>query len=227
MVYTHSMIRKSAQFQKAEALRKRGFTYGEIARIVAVSKSTVSLWFGGRAWSKAVAVENTERAARENKKRLALLNKARGNQYKKLYAEAERSATTEFKHYRTNPLFVAGLMLYISEGDTVHPHRIRITTSNAEIHRIFLRFATEFFGIPPEKIRFWVLLYPDHNPLAVSRHWSKAIELPLSQFHKYQVIENKSKKHTLQYGVGNTIIDGAVLKRKLIKWIELIGAELR
>jgi predicted transcriptional regulator len=220
------MIRKSAQYENAKELRKRGFTYVEIAKIVDVSKSTISLWFSREMWSKSITEGNKKRSAKENSKRISLLNTARGNQYKKLYADAERSAVTEFKHYKNNPLFIAGLMLYLGNGDTVHPQLIRISGSKPDIHRIFITFAYEYLGVSREKVRFWVLLYPDLNPQKCSQYWSKKLKVPLLQFHKYQVIEGRSTKRTLHFGVGNTIIGGTVLKRKLIKWIELALKEL-
>ncbi len=221
------MIRKSEQFEQAVQLRKRGFTYEEIAKTVDVSKSTIYNWLSRETWSVSIKENNVKRAARENSKRISLLNKARANQNKKQYAESERSAITEFKHYKHNPLFVAGLMLYMSGGDAVHPSILRISGANVETHRIFIDFATEYLGVPCEKIRFWLLLYPVHNSLTCSRYWSKKLKIPLSQFHKYQVIQGKSTKHTLQNGVGNTIIGSTVHKKKLIKWIELILKELQ
>lgn len=226
IIYTVTMIRKIAQHAQAKELRKRGFTYTEIAKIIDVSKSTVSYWFSNEQWSKNVTESNQKRAAKENSKRISLLNKARGNQFKKLYAEAERSAVTEFKHYKNNPLFIAGLMLYVSEGDNTHPHLTRIANAKPDIHRIFIKFAYEYLGVTREKLRFWILLYPDLNPQKCSQHWSKKLKIPVLQFHKYQVIEGRSTKRTLHFGVGNTIIGGTVLKRKLMKWIELALKEL-
>lgn len=220
------MIRKSAQYEQAVQLRKRGFTYAEIAKIVDVSKSTISLWLSRETWSQKVTEDNVKRSAKENSKRISLLNTVRGNQFKKLYAEAERSAVIEFKHYKHNSLFIAGLALYSGMGDLDMVHPIRLTTARKESHRIFIKFVREYLGVPREKIRFWLLLYLSHKPLASSQVWSKAIKLPLSQFHKYQIIETKQKSNTLHDGVGNTIIGGTVLKRKLQKWIELVQKEL-
>ncbi len=226
ILYNHSVIRKPVLFKQATALRKRGFTYAEIAHIVGISKSTVSQWFAHEPWSRLVRTDNQRRAAVENGKRIALLNKARSNQYQKLYAEAARSASIEFSHYRSNPLFVAGLMLYVGEGDNTHPRLIRIANSRPDIHRIFIRFAVEFLGIPQKRIHFWLLLYPEHKPLSVSRYWSSILKIPISQFYKYQVIKGQSTKRRLQYGVGNTIIGSAVLKRKLDRWIEIMLKDL-
>lgn len=218
---------KKAEKEQALSLRKRGFTLREIARYTNVSVSTLSLWFKEEPWSKRITEDNQKRASKENSKRISLLNTARGNQYKKLYAEAERSAVTEFKHYKANPLFIAGLMLYMGAGDSKDARLIRLANTQVEIHRIFIAFLNEFLGVPREKIRFWVLLYPDLDPERTSRIWAKALKLPLSQFHKYQVIQGKSTKRLLQYGVGNTIIGSAVLKKKLMKWIELTLRELQ
>lgn len=220
------MIRKSAQYELAQQLRKRGFTYREIAKIAEVSVSTVSVWFSRETWSQAITEDNQKRAARENRKRISLLNKARSNQYKKLYAEAERSAVIEYKHYKNSPLFIAGLMLYIGEGDNSDNHLTRIANARPDVHRIFIKFVEAYLGVPREKIRFWLLLYPDLSPQKCSRYWAGTLKLPISQFHKYQVIEGRSKKRTLHYGVGNTIIGGTVLKKKLLKWIDLASKEL-
>jgi transcriptional regulator with XRE-family HTH domain len=217
---------KKAEKTQAIELRKRGFTLREISKYTNVSVSTISLWLKDEAWSARITIDNQKRAARDNSKRISLLNKARSNQFKKLYAEAERSAVTEFKHYKHNPLFTAGLMLYTALGDATADHQMRITSTRMDVHRIFISFATEYLGVPRETVRFWLSLYPDLDPEKCSRTWSKALRIPLSQFHKYQVIEGRSKKRTLHSGAGNTIIGGTVLKKRLLKWIQIAMKEL-
>ncbi len=220
------MSKKVEKLQAIE-LRRRGFTYQEIAKYTNVSVSTLSAWLSHETWSQKIAESNEKRASKENSKRISLLNKARGNQYKKLYDEAERSAETEYKHYKSNPLFIAGLMLYVGEGDNRDSRLIRLANIKMDIHIIFIMFLREFLGVPREKIRFWILLYPGLDPERTSRTWSKALKIPLTQFYKYQVIQGKSTKRVLQYGVGNTIIGSAVLKKKLMKWIELALSDLK
>jgi len=218
---------KKAEYTHAVELRKRRFTYREIAKITNVSVSTISAWFSNEKWSQAITEDNQKRAAWDNGKRISLLNAARGNQYKKLYAEAERSAVTEYKHYKINPLFTAGLMLYVGEGDNSDNHLIRIANARMEVHRIFIAFAMEFLGVPREKVRFWLSLSPRSNPEKCSCEWSKTIRIPVSQFHKYQLIKGVGKKSSLHLGVGNTIIGGTVLKKKLLRWLELASKELK
>lgn len=219
------MVRNEEIYKQAVIFRKRGFTYAEIAKICGVSVSTVSNWLAHQRFSKAVAKDNAERATKENTKRLALINKARTTERATRYREAVRTAETEYKHYKKDPLFVAGLMLYVSQGDNTHRQLLRLASSRPEIHAIFLRFAYTFLGVEKEAVRFWMLLYPDLSEKVCERYWSKALKLSPVQFHKTQVIAGRSKKRTLHYGVGNTIIGSTVLKHKLNRWVELALAE--
>jgi len=220
------VIRKSSEWAQVKEFRKRGFTYGEIAKIVGVSKSTVSLWLSRETWSQSITNDNQKRAAHENGKRISLLNTARGNQNIKLYKAAERSAELEFKHYKKDPHFIAGVAIYLTQGDVSPSGSIRLTSVRKDVHRLFITFALEYLGVSREKIRFWLLFSPQHKPLASSRAWAKILKLPLAQFHKYQVGEQSQKKTTLHDGVGNTIIGDTVLKKKLMKWVELASKEL-
>ena len=137
-----------------------------------------------------------------------------------------RTAETEYKHYKKDSLFIAGIMLYVGEGDNTHRRLIRVANARIDVHKVFLRFAVEYLGVPKNKIHFWILLYPDLNEEKCMRRWSKELSIPFHQFYKNQVIQGKSKKRTLHFGVGNTIIGSTVLKYKLNRWIELATKEL-
>lgn len=217
---------KQESYEQALAFRRRGFTYSEIAKICNVSVSTLSNWLKHEPFSKQVAVTNAKRATIENTKRLASINKARNTERKGQYAEVVRLAEIEYKNYHTSPLFMAGLMLYLSQGDTQNDRLIRMTNSRTDLHRIFIRFLTTYLGVEKRSIRFWLLLYPDQAEVACMQHWSKKTGLSAGQFYKNQVIQGRSSKKTLHFGVGNTIIGSTLLKKKLVRWIELATKEL-
>ena len=221
------MVRNEDKFKQAVQLRTRGFTLQEIAKVCDVSKSTVSKWLKNNATSASVTMQNKRRAGRDNAKRLLLVNKARGGERSNRYREAVRSAETEFKHYRTHSLFVAGVMVYAASGDRTAPRVIRLSSARVSLHRTFIRFATEFLGADKTQIRFWVLLYRGQSEETCLKKWKAVTSLPYSQFHKSQVAAAKvAKGKTLHYGVGNTIIGNTVLKHKLNRWIELMEKEL-
>ena len=220
------MVRNKEKYEQAIEFRKRGFTYSEIAKIVGVSKGTVSNWLSKKAFSKKVRGENAARAARENKSRIALLNKARAAERKARYSEALRSAETEYKHYKQNPLFVAGLMLYLADGDHKDSSRIRISSTNAQQHRIFISFVQEFLGVQACDINFWLALYPDMKEGQEMRWWSRNIRLSVGHFGKTQYLAQTKASKALHHGAGNTIIGSTVLKKKLLRWVELASKEL-
>lgn len=217
---------KAEAYEQAVAFRKRGFTYSEIAKICAVSRSTVSAWLKDESFSKAIAADNTKKAVLENTKRLALINKARVAERKNRYAEAIKTAETEYRHYRKDPHFMAGLMLYVGEGDNKSKRLIRLANARPEVHRIFISFTRTYLGVSKDQLKFWLLLYPDHDEVKVMKYWCRKTGLSPAQFYKNQVIQGRSAKRTLQFGVGNTIIGNTVLKHKLNRWIELALKEL-
>jgi DNA-binding transcriptional MerR regulator len=219
------MVRNPEKLEQALAFRKRGFTLEEIAKICEVSKSTVSKWLKNNAFSADITKQNKRRAGQENAKRLKLMSKTRTTERRNRYLEIERSAETEFKHYKRDPLFMAGLMLYEAIGDTTDERMIRLSTSRMSVHRTFISFALEYLGVSKNKIKFWLMLYPSHSEEACMKKWHKATTLPYSQFYKNHIIQGKSSKPTLHHGVGNTIIGSTVLKRKLNRWLELVAKE--
>lgn len=146
------MIRDEEKYEKARVFRQRGFSYSEIAKIVGVSKSTVSGWFSKQSFSKKVRMDNELKARRDNVKRIALVNKARDKERTKHYQSAQRTALTEFRHFKSTPLFSLGLGAYITAGDVAHPSQIRIPSQRSEVHKLFKRFLIEFLGIEKQKI---------------------------------------------------------------------------
>lgn len=220
------MVRNEDKYQQAVQFRTRGFTLEEIARICDVSKSTVSKWLKNNDISANITKQNKRRAGQENAKRLKLMTKARSKERALRYDEVERGAVVEFKHYKNNPAFVAGLVTYASIGDLSDKGKIRITSSRLQAHRLFIDFSTEYLAVPKAKIKLWLLLYPSHNEEICMRKWHKSTGLPYAQFHSNQIIKSNPKRETLHHGVGNTIIGNTVLKRKLIRWIELMQKEL-
>lgn len=220
------MVHNSEKLEMATQFRKRGFSYSEIAKICGISKGTVSNWLAKKPFSKKVKRDNVAKAARENVKRIALVNKARTAEREKSYREVLKNAETEFKHYKAAPLFIAGLMIYLASGDLHDPFRIRVTTNNPIEHKIFVKFLTAYFGLSKMEIKIWLLL-PVAKPEAEAVvFWSKQIGLSQSQFGKTQFLSHNKNK-PLHNGTGNTIIASTVLKRKLTRWIELATKELQ
>lgn len=218
------MIRDEEKYQKARDFRKRGFSYTEIAKMVGVSRGTLSNWLGKHSFSKKVRQDNEIKARRDNIKRLSLLNKAKQNERKKRSKEALHSAVTEFKHYRHLPHFMAGIALYMASGDILITRPIRLSDSRPEVHRIFIKFVSDFLGANKSSIHCWLAIPKGVSEAKAVIEWSKMLKISHTQFYKSQQLSPIDK--ALRKTVGNTIIGDTLMKQKLHKWIELATKEL-
>lgn len=226
MVVSRGKYKKEA-YEQAISFRKRGFTYTEIAKICNVSRGTVSNWLAKEGFSVAIAQSNKKQAAKDNQVRIKLVNKARNAERATKYTEMLKHAETEYRHYRSSPLFTAGLMIYLAAGDMIDPRVIRLSTSKTDLQQVFISFAIEFLGVDKKALHLWLLLYPAHDEVRSMKYWSRKTGLSVAQFSKNQIIPGKSNKQTLQFGVLNTIIGSILLKKKLLKFIELATKEFK
>jgi hypothetical protein len=151
----------------------------------------------------------------------------RVSERKHQYDAVIRLAETEYKHYRTQPLFIAGLTLYLARGDRHDSAVIRFSSSDTDHQQLFVRFVREFLGIESKQLRVWLLLYPTHDEVRLMKHWSRKLGISAGHFHKNQVIQGNHTRETLQFGVLNTIIGSTLLKKKLLHWTSLLTKELQ
>lgn len=220
------MVRDSKKLELATHYRKLGYSYSEISKICGISKATVSSWLAKKPFSKRVKQDNITRAGKANAERLSLLNKAKSKERDKRYVEALKSANTEYRHYRTNPLFIAGLMLYMAQGDKSSKSVIRLSSSNLDEHKIFIKFAVAYLGVSKPDIKFWLLLNACQDESESINLWTKSLKLIPSQCYKHQIIQSSNNKSSLQFGTGNTIIGNTVMKIKLLRWVTLATKDL-
>ena len=218
MVYLYSMRHDRP---KAFELRKDGKTYREIEKLLNISRSTLCDWFKDEEWSKHIKKSNTGKNIKISIERLEKLHEGRRIMLEKKYGLVEEEAIREFEIYKNDPLFMAGLMLYAGEGDKATRNLVRISNSEFYLHLVFIRFSEKFLGIGRDRIKVWLLLYPDHDIEKSIKIWSEKLRINVLNFNKSQVILGRSKSRKLQYGVGNSIISSTSLKKKMLKWLEL------
>ena len=207
---------------RAYELRKLKNSYNAINKQLGIPKSTLSSWFKADKESifiKNLLAKSAQKKAIEKLHRLALINKKR---WEKIHLEQREKARQEFPALVTNQLFGLGLMLYWSEGDKkVQNGIVRISNIDFRLLRFFVAFLKKLCRVPTEKIKIWLLLYPDLNEEACKAYWSKKLNISLNQFTKAQFILGKSKMKKVRYGVCSVQVYSRELKEKIIKWIDL------
>lgn len=207
--------------EQAMGLRKLGKSYAEIERELKIPRSTLSVWFKNSAWSQGIK-ENLNCIAQANSTvRIIELNNIRGEHLEKLYAQARVEALEDFEALKYHPTFIAGVMLYWGEGDKASLHRVSLTNTDPAMIKIFMIFLKEACGISDEKIKAWLLLYPDLMESDCKDYWASEAGLQNITFNKSILIDGRHKTRRLGYGVCTVGVSSRYFKEKMLLWISL------
>ena len=175
---------------KTEALRLRidkKLSYGAISKRLKVPKSTLSEWLRDiplpekhllklrrAAWTRGEAsrelFRRTMREKREQKERTI---------YQK--------QLLKFNKISPDSLFIAGLMLYLGEGEKKSRHRIVLTNTDLRIVQFFIFWLKKFFHITQSKMRIELHLYESMDIPLEERFWLKTLGFKRPQLYKTQV----------------------------------------
>ena len=212
--------------QIAIKLRKLGKSYNEIKVTLNIPKSTLSGWLSSHQWSKNVKNLLIEKSKIYSSSRMQWLANAQKKRLSEIYKQAEKEAAKEFELFKWFPLFIAGVCIFWGEGDKISKHQVRIANVDPRLIKIFVNFLKKVCGMPKDKIRAYILIYPDLEPKACISYWSKKSGLGLENFTKCIIIRGKHKTRRLDYGVCNITVSSSYLSRKINVWLKLLATEL-
>ena len=108
---------------------------------------------------------------------------------------------------RADSLYIAGVMLYWAEGDKSSRNAARISNSDPEVLKLFMRFLRECLDVADEQISVTCHLFADHldRQRAIEQFWLDALELPRTRLCKsivnvYSKYSQKKRQNKLPYG---------------------------
>lgn len=114
------------------------------------------------------------------------------------------------------------LALYITEGNVKSKNSVRFSNSNPAIIKIFVKFLKIVCGVPREKIRVSLIVYPDIGTKAARDYWSNFLGLPKEQFSKTTVLRRKNnnhKKHS-EWGTATIYVHNSRLLNIIKGWVK-------
>lgn len=209
-------------------LRRKNKSYKYISRELKIPISTISSWLKNEPWSQEITAELSAQVSWLNPKNLELLVRANKERWRIKHEEYRNAAIREFPRLKTNPLFIAGIMLYWGEGEKQQKSSmVRLGNSEPEMLKTFNLFLTKVLKISSDKICAWLLLYPDLVDSVQKNFWSKATGIPLTQFKKSIFIKGKHPTKRLSYGVCTIFVSSRALKERILKWLELCNLYLQ
>lgn len=213
--------------QEAFKLRSEGKSYKEISRLLNIPLSTLSGWLSKDLKSQILKEELSLKQREASRQNIIVYHEKRAEILGNYYTQTRKDAIEEYKKHKHNNLFISGLSLYWGEGDKTSPYNIRIVNIDPGILSIFRHFLVSICNIPTDKIRAWILLYPDLNEEDCKRFWiENIIGLTRDSFTKSIYIRGKSSTKRVKYGICTLGISNKALKMKINLWIDLLKSDI-
>lgn len=183
---------KIVEHRKAIALRKRGYSVKEIAKLLLVAKSSVSIWVQG--------VELNEKAKARLAERVGLgrLHAGEANREKVRAFEAKCFLEGQglVRSIGDVPEFskIMCAMLYWCEGNKSARGGAYFTNSDPKLIKKFLELLRKSFDIDESKFHPCIHLHEYHDLRKQLDFWSKVTNIPKEQFIKPYRKPNTGKR---------------------------------
>ncbi len=163
---------------------KEELSYAEIRKRLGVPKSTLSYWLREfplskekikelkiKGWKKSEVSRERFRATMRKKKELK--GQEVYNKYRKRFTKLSKDV-----------FFVAGLMLYLSEGDKKNNTRISLANTDPKIIKFFVKWMTDFLNVSREEIKVQLHLYENMDIEKEKKFWKSELGLSETQFYR-------------------------------------------
>ena len=213
---------KTKEKKKAIELRKKGLSYSEILKEVAVSKNSLSRWCRdivltpnqlSRLLGRKLSGAERGRligSKKQQKKRVLVT--------KKLYIEGKK----EIGRLSERENFLVGVGLYLGDGSK-GDSEVGFANSNADIIRFMMSWFRDFCRVKEQDFRGQIWIHDDLNAKKALGYWSKIMKIPQDQFRKTYIAISKDsrkiRKKIHKHGVCSIRISKSLLQRKILGWM--------
>lgn len=216
---------KYEQKNQVVQLRKNGMSLRDIAKIVPVSRSTISKW------TKEVSL-TTEQINHLNSSNPIYNNQMRGAQMmkekhlglrKRWQEEGKKMPMT----ITNDVLFIIGCTLFWTEG-AKNRNGLLFSNTNVEMMKLWMRFLRECLHVQNADISINIQCHGDKTE-KIESYWLQELKLPRTSLRKTSVVKNhpRSKnyrKNKHPFGVCRVVVNSTELAQKIFGAIMAIGS---
>jgi hypothetical protein len=175
-----SELKRWERRELGQDLRRLGLSYNEIARIIPVHDGTLS------GWCRDIDLTEAQRARLANKRPALAARLAVGRQLRKKasarHASFVEAGRTEARFLSANPLFVAGVVAYWSEG--AKSREVCFSNSDPDLIRLFICWARDFLDAEPSRFGARMHLHAGQDEGERKAFWAGVTEIPPTRFGK-------------------------------------------
>lgn len=206
-------MQPSAVRESAIALRSSGLTYGEIRKVLNISKSTLSTWLK----KLELPPEAQRLLAKKDRigiKALAKFNIDRTEKIKIENQDIIELYSREVGKMSNKELMLVGAALYWGEGykNFGKPSSAHVSFANSDpsMVKVFMRFITEVLKVAVNQVRAKAMLHPNISSSGAINFWHSVTGIPKENFKAYIVLSRASRKirpkNLLPYGTLQILI---------------------
>lgn len=166
----------------AKKMRENGYSLGQIASKIGVSKSTASLWT-----SKVIITNNGKQKIlkrQSNAREKAFLTISRNrNLVKKMINNNAKQCLKKIELTPEICKLLVSIFIW-TEGQKWDISTLGFINSDPLMITTFLKLLRKSFNLNESKLRALVHIHEYHNEAEIINYWSKITDIPISQFTK-------------------------------------------
>lgn len=213
---------------EAHKLRRSGESIGAIARKLAISKGTASLWCRDIELTK-----SQKEVLRQNMVRLGQSGRSAGAEVNKKKREvaisiANKNGARLVRKISRRELLFLGIGLYWGEGSKNTDNRFILVNSDPFIIRTVIKWLKDVMGVHRELLTLQIYINGQHEYRVgkISRYWSDELGVPLRQFRKPVFMHTPHKKIYANHETYMGVLHLYVQKSSALKYatMGMIGA---
>lgn len=186
------MNKYSKFVQRAKHLRKKGYSFEEIAKKFKISKSTAFYW------TKNILLDKVAKERIRSRERIGLVKakEIRRKKRENLIYDIEKTAKKTLLRIKMSKNLekIICSILYWAEGAKTNKRYITFINSDPKMVGFFLRLFRSAFIINEKKFRGLVHTHEYHNERVIRKYWSKITRIPIKQFNKTYLKPNTKKR---------------------------------
>jgi transposase-like protein len=209
---------KAKEREQACRLRaEQGLAIKEIARVVGVSVSSVSLWVRDVPLTAEQEAVLAARNPVRNGQRLGTVNNSR--RCRGLRAAAQDDGRERAR--AGDPNFIAGCMLYWAEGSK-RRNSVTLTNADADLVDVFVRFLRTSYGVTDDRVTLSVNCFLQNGLTveAIQDWWLDRLDLPpycvrTAAVNRVSSASKRLKGHILPYGTARLAVHSTFIVQSI------------
>lgn len=206
-----------------QELRRLGLSYGEIGKVIPVSKGSLIPWCRD---IKLTPEQEARLRAKRPAQAVRLAVGARRRQANLERVGAIRAAAkTEGCELLSDPFWVAGVMAYWAEGSK-RTHELHFSNSDPDLIALFINWGIRFLGVSRDRFTIALHLHRGQEETERQAYWSRVTAFGMHQFRKtfFKPEGTGHRKNVLYNGTASIRVTCSTdLLHRVMGWIDAIG----